>query len=105
MTRIPNKENVTMINMKPTACVKCGIGKDWYNCKFEAVFFPDSCYPDYMQVQDFVRHEIDGESLNIEEAANKLYNFLMQYEPSQLWVTAHVTDCKTHFDVDVEVGR
>lgn len=104
MVFIPNLENVSYIIMKPTACVKCGIGKDWYNCNFEAFFSPSDSYPDYMEVQDFVRKEIDGKELNIEQAAKKLYDFLKKYEPYQVNVTAHVKNCKTHFDVDVTVG-
>ena len=101
---IRNRENVISITMKPTACVKCAIGKDWYNCKFEVIFGPNEFYPDYMEVGDFVRHNIDGKEMNIEEAAKALYDFLLQYEPERLAVTAHVSDCKTHFDVDVTVG-
>ena len=105
ITRIPNKEKVISITMNPTACVKCGIGKDWYHCKFRAEFMPDAYYPDYMQVEDYVRKEIDGKELNIEEATKALYDFLKAYEPADLFVTAHVTGCKTHFAVDVEVGE
>lgn len=101
---IYNKEEVTHIKMKPTACVKCQIGQDWYQSIFEVDFFPDKYYPDYMEICQFIREEIDGKELNIEEAAKLLLDFLRKYEPSYVSVINHVTDCKTHFDVDVEVG-
>lgn len=104
MYLIPNKEEVRCINMKPKACIKCGLGKDWYYCNFETAFVVNEHYPDYMEVQDFVRNEIDGKTLNIEEAAKKLLNFLRQYKPNAVSVTAIVTNCKTHFDVVVTVG-
>lgn len=104
ITRIENREEVTKIKMMPTACVKCQIGQDWYQCKFEVGFIPTKYYPDYMEVCQFVREEIDGKELNIEQAAKLLLDFLKHYEPDDVWVTNHVTGCKTHFDVDVTVG-
>lgn len=105
ITRIKNDEEVSFITMKPTACVKCAIGQDWYQCNFEAMFQPDEFYPDYMQVCNFVRKEIDGKELNIEQAAKLLYDFLKrEYKPLGLCVVNHVTGCKTHFDVDVQIG-
>ena len=103
MTKLPNKENVTRIIMKPTAYTKCVIGQDWYRCAFEIVFIPGKCYPDYMEVNDFIMQEIDGKELNIEEAAAILRDHLKEYDPISVSVTNHVIGCKTHFDVDVTV--
>lgn len=103
--RIGNIEHVSIIKMRPTACVKCQIGQDWYRCEFEVVFIPSGCYPDYMQVGQFVNECIEGKELNIEQAAKLLYDFLLQtYEPEALTVTNHIRGCKTHFDVDVTIG-
>lgn len=102
--RLGNNENVTMIVMHPTACVKCQIGQDWYKCEFEVDFVPDGCYPDYMEVAQFVADSIEGRELNIEHAAKILYDFLKEtYEPNSLSVCNHIRGCKTHFDVDVYV--
>ena len=103
MEKIDNKENVTRIIMKPTACVKCHIGQDWYQCNFEVIFLPDKYYPDYIKVQNYIMDEIDGKELNIEQAAKMLYDHLNKYEPFDLVVTNHITGCKSHFDVDVTV--
>lgn len=104
MNKIENKEKVTRIVMKPTAVAKCKIGQDWYKMAFEAEFIPGDCYPDYIEVNDFVMNELDGKELNIEEAASMLYEMLMAYKPRFLQVTNHIKGCKTHFDVDVTVG-
>ncbi len=104
MTKIENRENVSRIIMKPTAVSKCKIGQDWYKMAFEVEFIPGNCYPDYIEVNDFVMRKIDGKELNIEEAAEMLYGMLSAYNPKSLKVTNHIAGCKTHFDVDVTVG-
>lgn len=103
MTKIPNKENVKKIIMHPIAYTKCQIGQDWFLNRFEVNFLPGDYYPDYMEVQKFIQSEIEGREMNIEVAAKTLYNFLMQYDPSGLEITDHITDCNTHFNVDVTV--
>lgn len=103
MNRIENKENVSLIIMKPTACVKCQIGQDWYQCNFEVKFIPHESYPDYIEVQKFISDEIDGKEMNIEQATRILYEHLKRYDPSALEITNHVRGCKTHFDVDVTI--
>ena len=103
MTKIENKERVTHIVMHPTAYTKCRIGQDWYKCCFEIHFEPGACYPDYMEVNAYIMSEIDGKELNIEEAAYMLFFHLRQYAPKRLKVINHITNCKTHFDVDVTV--
>lgn len=103
MTKLKNIENVTKIILKPSAFVKCQIGQDWYECRFEVCFEPDECYPDYIEVKDFIMSEIDGKELNIEQAARLLYDHLMEYCPKSLVVTNHITNCKSHFDVDVVI--
>lgn len=100
--RIGNIEGVTKIVMHPIAHVKCQIGQDWYRCEFEVEFIPDGCYPDFMQVDEFVRESIDGHELNIEQAAKLLHDFLKDtYDPKGVRVCNHIRGCKTHFDVDV----
>lgn len=104
MTKIENKEKVSRIVMKPTAVAKCKIGQDWYKMAFEVEFIPGNCYPDYIEVNDFIMEHIDGKELNIEEAARIIYDLLSIYNPISLTVTNHISGCKTHFDVDVTVG-
>lgn len=103
MNKIINIEQVSSIRMRPTAVSKCKIGQDWYRMEFEVVFNPGDCYPDYMEVNDFIMQEIDGKELNIEEAAKIIYDMLLAYNPKYLSVTNHIHGCKTHFDVDVTI--
>ncbi len=100
MNRLENKEKIDRIEMRPTACVKCAIGQDWYQCHFNVTFVPNEYYPDYMDVEQYIMEEIDGHELNIEEAVNKLFAFLKNiYEPKHLSVECDVRGCKVHFDV------
>lgn len=102
--RLGNNERVKRIIMHPTACVKCQIGQDWYKCEFEVEFIPNGYYPDYMEVSRYVEENIDGQEMNIEQAAKMLCDFLKEaYEPKAVSVCNHIKGCKTHFDVDVYV--
>ena len=103
ITKLLNKENVSQIVMRPTAITKCKIGQDWFKSDFECLFTPGDYYPDYMEVDKFIMDIIDGQELNIEEAARLLYDFLMEYQPKSLKVINHITGCKSHFDVDVVI--
>lgn len=103
MNKIPNNERVSKICMKPIAYTKCRIGQDWFLNEFEAVFFPDRFYPDYIEVEKFIAENIEGKEMNIEETARCLCNFLMKYDPKEVYVIDHIRNCKTHFCVDVTV--
>lgn len=102
MTKLENKENVREIIMYPTAYTKCQIGQDWFMNRFEVHFFPNKCYPDYMEVANFIQENIEGKELNIEQAAEVIRNFLeSEYNPKKVTVINHIRECRTHFDVDV----
>lgn len=102
--RLGNVEKVSRIVMHPAAFVKCQIGQDWYKCEFEVTFIPSGYYPDYMEVAKYVEDHIDGQELNIEQAAKMLHDFLKEaYDPKAVTVCNHIKGCKTHFDVDVYV--
>lgn len=103
MNKIPNNENVTKIVMRPIAYTKCKIGQDWFLNKFEVIFEPDEYYPDYMEVNQFILENIEGQEMNIEHAAQCLCNYLKQYNPKRVQVVNHISDCNTHFNVDVTV--
>lgn len=101
MKGLKNKENITVINMRPSAICRCRIGGDLYTNQFEVIFDPDESYPDYMEVNKWILENIDGKDLNIEEAVELLFQYLMEYEPRALEVTSVVEDVKTHFPVTV----
>lgn len=102
MTKIKNEQRIGRIAMYPIAYTKCVIGGDWYKNELEIEFVPADCYPDYMDVNDYIMQEIDGQELNIEDVVDKVYQYLqVNYEPQSLVVIDHIKGCKTHFDVDV----
>ena len=102
MNKIKNTQLINKIIMHPVAYTKCVIGQDWYKNELEIQFIPGDCYPDYMEVNDYIMQEIDGAEMNIEDVVDKVYSYLMDnYIPDVLIVTNHIKGCKTHFDVDV----
>lgn len=103
MTKLENKQGIMRITMMPTAYTKCVIGQDWYKNKLEILFEPNGCYPDYMEVNNWIMTEVDGKALNIEDVVDVIYNFLREtYQPKSLKIIDHIVGCKTHFDVIVE---
>ena len=103
MTKLENKQGITMIIMRPVAYTKCAIGQDWYKNELEIMFEPNDCYPDYMEINEWIMTEIDGKEFNIEDVVDAVYNFLMEtYQPNDLRVVDRIIGCKTHFDVVVE---
>lgn len=102
MTKIENKQGISLIIMKPVAYTKCAIGQDWYKNSIEITFSPNNCYPDYMEVNEWVMKEIDGKELNIEDVVDLIYNHIKnEYNPIDLEVRDNIIGCKTHFDVVV----
>lgn len=103
MNQINNVQGITKIIMSPIAYTKCKLGQDWYENKLTVEFIPDSYYPDYTEVTNWLMKNIDGQELNIEDVVDNLYQFLsVNYCPKHLKITDCITNCKTHFDVIVE---
>ena len=99
---VRNKENITEIVMKPFAECLCAIGKDWYHLQYEIKFNPGRYYPDYVTVNKFIMEHINGKELNIEQAVEKIGEFLMDtYYPNALTVKGIVDSVTTHFPVEV----
>ena len=102
MKKIKNNEKVKWIIMKPTACIKCEIGQDWYLSEFEISFAVNECYPDYIEIQNWIMENIDGQELNIEKANILIYEMLKnEYDPDYLQIKNRVKGNKVHFDVEV----
>lgn len=102
MNKLPNTQRITSITMNPKAYAICDIGGDMYCSDLTIYFTPHDCYPDYMEVADWIAKNIDGTRLNIEDVVEKVYNFLMEeYKPLELEVVNNIMGCRTHFDVTV----
>lgn len=96
---IENKEKVKYIEMYPKARCFCPIGKAWYTNRFKVSVFPRDCYFDYLDVENFIKEEIEGKSLTIEGACKKLYDYLKK-DVEDIQVESHVNDA-VHFPVKV----
>lgn len=102
MEKLKNTQGIKTIIMKPTAYTKCQIGQDWYRNELEIEMIPGECYPDYMQINEFVMTQVDGKELNIEDVVDILYGLIQrEFHPEYLKVTDYIKGCKTHFDVVV----
>ena len=105
MNKIPNSQGINCIIMRPKVIAKCKLGQDWFMNDLEIRFIPDSCYPDYMEIESYIMTKIDGKELNIEEVVEILYDMLMdEYSPKNLQVVNNVHSAKTHFSVSVVKG-
>ena len=69
--------------------------------RFKVSVFPRDCYFDYLDVEKFIKEEIEGKSLTIEGACKKLYDYLKK-DVEDIQVESHVNDA-THFPVKVLV--
>lgn len=100
MSTIQNKQKISSIVMKPVTRCFCPLGDAWYTSQFEVVFNPAETIPDYCDVDRWIKENIDGKSLIIEDAVSALYDYLLAYNPAGLHVIADVKDAG-HFPVEV----
>lgn len=64
-----------------------------YTNHFTIEFIPGKVICDYLDVEEWIRENIDNETLTIEDSVAKLYDYLIsEYEPAQLKVTSEVDD-------------
>lgn len=102
MKKIPNKQGINMIIMEPVSYNICEIGGDHYQNKYTITMNPGDTYPDYMEVQAWIMENIDGKTLNIEDAVAMIYDMLEhEFHPVNLQVETEVEGCRTHFNVTV----
>lgn len=102
MKKIKNTQNIEHISMFPVAYTKCVIGQDWYKNEIEISIIPSDCYPDYMEIDEWIMKEIDGQELNIEDVVAIIYEKIeTEFHPHHINVVDHIKGCKTHFNVTV----
>lgn len=64
-----------------------------YTNHFTIEFIPGKVICDYLDVEDWIRENIDNETLTIEDAVSNLFDYLMKtYKPAHLKVTSNVSD-------------
>jgi len=73
-----------------------------YTNHFRITFVPGELICDYIDVEKWIKKEINDESLIIEDAVSKLYDYVMEtYHPAYLKVETYVDDAM-HGAVAVE---
>lgn len=101
-TKIENTQNISKIIMRPWTIFKCQIGQDWFKNDLEIEFVPNKYYPDYMDIVEYIKNNLDGSEMNIEDMLESLYIFLfVEYDPTYVKITDNVFESKTHFSVTV----
>lgn len=71
----------------------CPIGKADYTNNFTVTITPKKWIPDYCEIDKFIREQLDGKSLVIEDAACKLKQWLTgEIHPYWVEVESDVTD-------------
>lgn len=97
-----NEQGVTKIVMRGTTHLYCPLGDDWYTASATVEVTNPATIPDYIDVtKEF--EAMDGESLIIEDAAQRLARFVRgQVGAATVLVRVDVLDAR-HIPVSVEV--
>ena len=100
-----NEQKITKIVMHGVSHNFCPLGQANYTNRFTMEFYPDDLIADYLEVEEFIKSEINDKDLIIEDAISLLFNYLVEtFEPKGLKVSSLVLDAK-HPEVLVERGE
>ena len=98
---IENKNKISEIILKGKSHNFCPIGQSHYTNQYVVEMFPDKVIPDYLDVQEFIRKEINDKELIIEDCVSMLFNHIsITYNPKFLKVSSNVVDA-VHPEVTV----
>lgn len=90
---VKNEYGISMIEISAEAKSYCPLGHDWYTNHFKISFFPDQFIPDYCEVDDWIKQNINGQELIIEAAVDKLHRHLCEkYDPVECVIESFVDD-------------
>lgn len=99
---IDNDYGIGKITIELEARCFCPMGNDWYTNNFTVFFEPDKSIPDYCEVDNFVKKEIENKNFIIEKAVMVLHEFFMKnYKPKSCKVISYAGNA-THSPVTVE---
>lgn len=97
-----NTYGIKKITIKAKAHCYCPLGSDYYTNNFEIIIEPNNNIPDYCDVDAFIKNEIEGKSLIIESAIQKIKEFIeAEYKPNSITVCSTVADA-VHSEVTVQ---
>lgn len=100
-----NEQKITKIVMSGSSHNFCPLGQANYTNRFSMEFYPNEMIPDYLEVNSFIKENINDKELVIEDAVAILFDYLVAtFEPKGLKVSSLVSDAK-HPEVLVERGE
>ncbi len=97
---IKNNENIRKVEMFPAIKLFCPLGEDWYTNKLHIVLGIYDDYADYMDVQKFIKEEVEGKAYTIEGTCKKLYDYFKEQGFEDIYIEAEASD-GAHFPVKV----
>lgn len=104
MPKFKNEYGVSKIKYTQKCRCFCPIGKADYTNNFTVTITPKKWIPDYCEIDKFIREQLDGKSLVIEDAVCKLKQWLTgEIHPYRVEVESDVTD-GVHGHVTVTVS-
>lgn len=96
-----NKFGTITIEMSPSIVHFCPLGKQWSKTELTARLVLGEKLMDYMDVDEWLRQNIDGHSMIIEEVVTSFFEYLdKEYTPMSLMVEGRAERGK-HFPVVV----
>lgn len=102
---VKNEFGIKSIIVESTAKCYCPLGNDWYTNQFTVEFNPGEYIPDYCEMDNWIAVNINGQTMIIEAAVDKLYSYLIEtYKPNDLYVESYVDDAR-HSTVTVCKGE
>lgn len=99
---IKNEYEIKKITINVQSKNYCPLGKDWYTNNFTIHITPNEFIPDYCDVDEFVKKQINNQQYIIEKAVSELHRYITEtYKPLFCKIISSVNDA-THSPVIVE---
>lgn len=89
INKLPNEQGITHQQLYNISCVsRCPIGKELFTAQVTIDFTPNKYLIDVELTKNIIELKFSGMTGMIEDVCNRIFEYLMRYEPSKLTVTA-----------------
>lgn len=95
------RAGVTEIVMEKVIHCFCPLGNDWYTAHALMTIKPGDSLPDYCDIDDYIKSNIEGKTLIIEDVALELTTMCQAINPFSVEVEIRVGDA-VHLPVTVK---